>query len=164
MVRIVRIFSGSLFRQMDEVYDYIDFRNQTHSTFQKLRRIVQRDYPETAVREALFNLLVNIPSAPALLSAFMKIGWNLLLLAIILPNLNVHTGQEKPAADKPAGGIQEGFVIVPAKKQVAFTRKDLEKTLEISQTACGRLLRRMIENGQIVQEGKGRNTHYRLSE
>ena len=32
-------FSGSLFRQMNEVYDYIDFRNQTHSTFEKLRRI-----------------------------------------------------------------------------------------------------------------------------
>ena len=46
----------------------------------------------------------------------------------------------------------------------AFTRKDLEKTLEISQTACGRLLKRMMESGQIVQEGKGRNTHYRLSE
>lgn len=52
-------FSGSLFRQMEEVYDYIDFRNQTHSTFQKLRRIDQRDYPETAVREALLNLLVH---------------------------------------------------------------------------------------------------------
>ena len=52
-------FSGSLLRQMDEVYDYIDFRNQTHSSFQKLRRIDQRDYPETAVREALLNLLVH---------------------------------------------------------------------------------------------------------
>ena len=46
-------FSGSLFQQMDEVYDYIDFRNQIHSSFQKLYRIDQRDYPETAVREAL---------------------------------------------------------------------------------------------------------------
>ena len=52
-------FSGSLFRQMNEVYDYIDFRNQRHSTFSKLRRIDQRDYPETAVREALLNLLVH---------------------------------------------------------------------------------------------------------
>ena len=49
-------FSGSLFRQMEEVYDYIDL---THSTFQKLRRIDQRDYPEVAVREALLNLLVQ---------------------------------------------------------------------------------------------------------
>ena len=52
-------FSGSLFRQMREVYDYIDFHNQTHSTFLKLRRIDQRDYPEIAVREALLNLLVH---------------------------------------------------------------------------------------------------------
>ena len=34
-----REFSGSLFRQMDEAYDFIDFRNQTHSTFDKLYRI-----------------------------------------------------------------------------------------------------------------------------
>lgn len=52
-------FAGSLFQQMDEVYDFIDFRNQTHSTFNKLYRIDRRDYPETAVREALMNLLVH---------------------------------------------------------------------------------------------------------
>ncbi len=54
-----REFSGSLFQQMDEVYDYIDFRNQIHSSFKKLYRIDQRDYPETAVREALLNLLIH---------------------------------------------------------------------------------------------------------
>lgn len=52
-------FTGSLFRQMDDVYDFIDFRNQTHSSFDKLRRIDRRDYPEMAVREALLNLLVH---------------------------------------------------------------------------------------------------------
>ena len=52
-------FTGSLFQQMDEVYDFIDFRNQTHSTFEKLYRIDSRDYPETAVREFLLNLLVH---------------------------------------------------------------------------------------------------------
>lgn len=54
-----REFGGSLFRQMVEVYDYIDLRNQTHSTFDKLRRIDVRDYPEFAVREALLNSLVH---------------------------------------------------------------------------------------------------------
>lgn len=54
-----REFSGSLFRQMADVYDFIDFRNQTHSTFDKLYRIDRRDYPEVAVREALLNLLVH---------------------------------------------------------------------------------------------------------
>ena len=52
-------FTGSLFRQMDDVYDFIDFRNQIHSSFEKLRRIDRRDYPETAVREALLNLLIH---------------------------------------------------------------------------------------------------------
>ena len=54
-----REFSGSLMRQMNEVYDFIDFRNQTRATIQKLLRIDVRDYPEIAVREALLNLLVH---------------------------------------------------------------------------------------------------------
>lgn len=33
--------------------------NQTHSTFGKLRRIDQRAFPETAIREALLNLLIH---------------------------------------------------------------------------------------------------------
>lgn len=48
-----------LTRQMNEVYDFIDFRNQTRSTIEKLLRIDVRDYPEIAVREALLNLLVH---------------------------------------------------------------------------------------------------------
>ena len=54
-----REFTGSLFQQMDEVYDFINFHNQTHSSFEKLYRIDRRDYPEIAVREALLNLLVH---------------------------------------------------------------------------------------------------------
>lgn len=52
-------FTGSLFQQMDDVYDFIDFRNQIHSSFEKLRRIDRRDYPEASVREALLNLLIH---------------------------------------------------------------------------------------------------------
>lgn len=52
-------FAGSLMQQLNEVYDFIDFRNQTHATFDKLLRIDTRDYPEVAVREALLNLLVH---------------------------------------------------------------------------------------------------------
>lgn len=54
-----REFTGSLMRQMNEVYDFIDFRNQTRATIEKLLRIDVRDYPEIAVREALLNLLVH---------------------------------------------------------------------------------------------------------
>lgn len=54
-----REFSGSLMQQLNDVYDYIDFHNQTHATFRKLLRIDTRDYPEVAVRKALLNTLVH---------------------------------------------------------------------------------------------------------
>ena len=68
-----REFDGSLMRQMNEVYDFIDFRNRTRATIEKLTRIDTRDYPEIAVREALLNLLVHRDyaySASALISMY----------------------------------------------------------------------------------------------
>ena len=222
-----REFSGSLFRQMNEVYDYIDFRNQTHSTFQKLRRIDRRDYPETAVREALLNSLVHreysfrastlislyadrieftsiggLVSGVTLQDVMMGIsvcrnvklanvfyrlelieayGTGILKIMeaysgtgkepqietsdnafkIILPNLNAHADQDDPGA-RQNGGSPEEAVIALAKKQNSFTRKDVEEELGISQSTCGRMLKQMAQRGQIIQEGKGRNTHYLL--
>ena len=54
-----REFSGSLFQQMEELYNYLDMRNQTKATFDGLYRIDTRDYPEDALREALLNSLVH---------------------------------------------------------------------------------------------------------
>ena len=68
-----REFTGSLMQQLNEVYDFIDFRNQTRATIEKLLRIDVRDYPEIAVREALLNLLVHRDysfSASALISIY----------------------------------------------------------------------------------------------
>lgn len=68
-----REFTGSLMQQMNDVYDFIDFRNQTRATVEKLLRIDVRDYPEIAVREALLNLLVHRDysfSASALISIY----------------------------------------------------------------------------------------------
>lgn len=221
-------FSGSLFRQMDEVYNYIDFRNQTHSSFAKLRRIDKKDYPEVAVREALLNLIVHreysfrastfisiytdrieftsiggLVSGVTLKDVMMGIsicrnvklanifyrlelieayGTGILKIMdaysgtgktpkietsdnafkIILPNLNTQKEQIEPSDDRPAGSIMIETVLSLARKQSTFTRKDVEMALGISQTTCGRLLKQMLKNGQIITEGKGRNTHYRL--
>lgn len=68
-----REFSGSLLQQMNEVYEFIDFRNQTHATINGLLRTDIRDYPEVAVREALLNLIVHRDysfSASALISIY----------------------------------------------------------------------------------------------
>lgn len=221
-------FSGSLFRQMDEAYDFIDFRNQTHSTFDKLYRIDRRDYPETAVREALLNLLVHREysfSASTFISLyadrieFTSIGglvsgvslkdvtmgisvcrntklanvfYRLELIEaygtgirkimeaykgtgiipqietsdnafkIILPNLNAtpeHVRQMQLNSEK---GTPEEKVITLAKQRGFITRKEIEILLGISQSSCGRLLKKMIENGLLIQEGKGKNTNYCL--
>lgn len=54
-----REFDGSLFRQINEAYDFLDLNNKTEATFDKLLRIDKRDYPETALREALLNAVVH---------------------------------------------------------------------------------------------------------
>ena len=83
---------------------------------------------------------------------------------IILPNLNVQTETKKTVVNKLAEEDQEEMIISLAKKQGIFTRKEVQEELGISQTTSGRLLKKMIGNGRIIQEGKGRNTHYRISE
>ena len=214
-------FSGSLFKQMEEVYDYIDFRNQIHSTFQKLRRIDQRDYPEAAVREALLNLLVHREYAFRASSLiFTSIGglvngitlkdvmmgvsvcrneklanvfYRLELIEaygtgirkimeaydgtgrkplieisdnafkITLPNLNISRDQEGESVLSEENDSEESKVEKLAQKKKTFTRKEAEQCLGLSQTSCGRLLKRMMDRGQIIREGKGKNTRYRLA-
>jgi ATP-dependent DNA helicase RecG len=67
-----REFGGSLFRQLNEVYDYLDLHNQTQATFDKLLRIDRRDYPESSLREALLNAVVHREYASSG-SVFVKI-------------------------------------------------------------------------------------------
>jgi ATP-dependent DNA helicase RecG len=54
-----REFTGSLLKQLNDVYEFIDRYNRNRSEIEGLRRIDKRDYPVEAVREALLNLLVH---------------------------------------------------------------------------------------------------------
>ena len=223
-----REFSGSLFRQMDEAYDFIDFRNQTHSTFDKLYRIDRRDYPETAVREALLNLLVHreysfrastfislyadrleftsigglvcgvslkditmgisVCRNSKLANVFYRLelieayGTGIIKIMeayegtgmapqietsdnafkIILPNLNARPEPARQMQINPEKSTPEEKVIALTKQRGVITRKEIEILLGIGQSSCGRLLKKMIENGLLIQEGKGKNTHYCL--
>lgn len=218
-------FTGSIFKQMREIYDYIDFHNQTRSTFQKLRRIDVRDYPDVVVREALLNCLVHREygvRASTLISIytdrmeFTSIGglvtevtlsdimmgvsvcrniklanvfYRLELIEaygtgirkimnayegsgkvprietsdnafkIILPNMNYETENQDPEV---LGDSSQERIKKMAREQGFVTRKNVETLLGIGQTTAGRLLKEMTGKGLLIQEGKGRNTRYRL--
>ena len=219
-------FTGSLFKQMADTYDYIDFHNQTGSIFEGLHRIDTRDYPEVAIKEALLNSFVHreyLFRASSFISIytdrieFTSIGglvpgitlndvmmgvsvcrnvklanvfYRLELIEaygtgmqkimnaykgsgvtpkietsdnafkIILPNLN--TRNEMKSEGKVIDYLDENEkkIIELARTQGSITRREVEKLLNISQTTSGRLLKRMLENGLIVQKGKGKNTQY----
>lgn len=221
-----REFSGSLFKQMGEAYDYIHFHNRTRSTFDKLRRIDSMDYPEVAVREALLNMLVHreyafrsstfisiyddrieFTSIGGLVTGVTKsdvlmgisvcrniklanVFYRLELIEaygtgirkmmdayegsdkkpqietsdnafkITLPNLNAQIEQKQSNGEVDT---QEESVIRLARKQGMVTRKEVERLLDIGQSTSGRLLKNMMKNGKLIQEGKGKTTRYRLS-
>ena len=52
-------FSGSLLKQLEDVYQYVDMANKTKASFSGLERTDTRDYPEEAIREALLNSIVH---------------------------------------------------------------------------------------------------------
>lgn len=54
-----REFSGSLLKQLNDAYEFIDRYNSIRSEINGLHRIDMRDYPVEAVREALLNALVH---------------------------------------------------------------------------------------------------------
>lgn len=52
-------FTGSLLKQLREVFQFLDFYNKTQATFNGMDRTDQRDYPEDAIREALLNSIIH---------------------------------------------------------------------------------------------------------
>lgn len=234
-----REFTGSLMQQMNEVYDFIDFRNQTRATIERLLRIDTKDYPEIAVREALLNLLVHRDysfSASALISIyadrieFVSIGglmpgidledimigisvcrnqdlanvfYRLHLIEaygtgigkimkayegteekptiettpnafkIILPNMNAkyETGNASVMNAKSIasssvraekGPSDEEKVLEYTRSHNAVTRNDVIELLGVSASTASRVIRKMVKNNLLKQNGKARNTSYAI--
>lgn len=215
-------FTGSLFKQINDVYDYLNMNNKTAATFNKLLRIDNRDYPETALREALLNavvhreysasgsILIKIFSDRAefispgglvsgieiedimsgysacrnseLAAVFYRLqlieayGTGILkifetyktslaqpkievtpnVFKMILPNLNA-----VPVVDKtfpPDENVKRY-----ARENGSINRKQVEHLLNVSQTAAGIVLRKLVEQGELTREGYSRNVRYFVS-
>ncbi len=52
-------FSGSILKQLEDAYEYINLNNNVRADFEGLERIEDFDYPEYALREALLNTIVH---------------------------------------------------------------------------------------------------------
>ena len=215
-------FTGSLFKQINDVYDYLNMNNKTAATFNNLLRIDNRDYPETALREALLNavvhreysasgsILIKIFSDRAefispgglvsgieiedimsgysacrnseLAAVFYRLqlieayGTGILkifetyktslaqpkievtpnVFKMILPNLNA-----VPVVDKtfpPDENVKRY-----ARENGSINRKQVEHLLNVSQTAAGIVLRKLVEQGELTREGYSRNVRYFVS-
>ncbi|MBM6924579.1 RNA-binding domain-containing protein [Pseudoflavonifractor phocaeensis] len=220
-----REFSGSLFQQMEELYSYLDMRNQTKATFDGLYRIDTRDYPEDALREALLNSLVHrdysfrastivsvyadriefvsvggLPSGIALddIMLGLSVCRNPKLAAIFyrlqlieaygtgMPKImNAYTESEsKPKIEVSSNAFKitlpnrntganhaetlVGTIKGDEKRILDFigshgyiVRSDVDRLLEVSQATANRILKRMVAEGLIYQDGNGRKTKYR---
>ena len=52
-------FTGSLFKQIEDVHAYLHVFNRLRSTFEGMYRIDHPDYPDIAIREAFLNALIH---------------------------------------------------------------------------------------------------------
>ena len=220
-----REFGGSLFQQMEELYSYLDMRNQTKATFDGLYRIDTRDYPEDALREALLNSLVHRDysfRASTLVSVytdrieFVSVGGlpsgielddimlglsvcrNPKLAAIFyrlqlieaygtgMPKImNAYTETElKPKIEVSSNAFKitlpnrntdanhtetlVGTLKSEEKRILDFiashghiVRSDVDRLLDVSQATANRILKHMVAEGLIYQDGNGRKTKYR---
>ena len=220
-----REFGGSLFQQMEELYSYLDMRNQTRATFDGLYRIDTRDYPEDALREALLNSLVHrdysfrastivsvyadriefvsvggLPSGialddimlglsvcrnPKLAAIFYRLqlieaygtGMPKIMRAyteselkpkievssnafkITLPNRNAGANHTETLVGTVKGDEKRILDFIGSHGHIV--RSDVDRLLEVSQATANRILKRMVAEGLIYQDGNGRKTKYR---
>ena len=81
---------------------------------------------------------------------------------ITITNRNISNASDEETEDQKESVEQEKRVMKLAKENGSVSRKEIEGVLGISQSTGGRLLKKMVATGQIVQIGKGKNTHYVL--
>lgn len=219
-----REFTGSLFRQMEEIYAYLDLRNSTKSTIEGLYRNDLRDYPEEALREALMNSLVHRDysfRASTLISVyddrieFVSIGGlpsgieldDIMLglsvcrnpkLAAVFYRLKLieayGTGMPKIMSSYEGSGLEPKIevtnnafkITLPNRNAVEkkvteasiarrtneqqimefverngfIVRSDVDSLLSVSQATASRILKRMVAEGLLYQDGVGRKTRF----
>lgn len=221
-------FSGSLLKQLEDVYSYIDKNNNNRSTFDKLWRIDTRDYPEKALREALLNSIVYRDysySASTLISIYKdrleivsvgglmpgyelndiknglsdtrnpnlaNIFYRLKLIEtygtgikkiydacelsgcepeiittnnsfkIILPNINYKQNNNLYISSPEMIYCDENVLLKYLKDNKSVTRKEVETLTRLSQSSAGRILKKMVDEGKLIQFGGSRNIKYIL--
>lgn len=221
-------FSGSLLKQLEDVYSFIDKYNNNRSTFDKLWRIDTRDYPEKALREALLNSIVHRDysySASTLISIYKdrleivsvgglmpgyelkdiknglsdtrnpnlaNIFYRLKLIEaygtgikkiydayelsgcepeiittnnsfkIILPNINYKQNNNLYISSPEMKYCDENILLKYLNDNQSITRKEVETLMGLSQSSAGRILKKMVDEGKLIQFGGSRNIKYML--
>lgn len=221
-------FSGSLLKQLEDVYSFIDKYNNNRSTFDKLWRIDTRDYPEKALREALLNSIVHRDysySASTLVSIYKdrleivsvgglmpgyelkdiknglsdtrnpnlaNIFYRLKLIEaygtgikkiydayelsgcepeiittnnsfkIILPNINYKQNNNLYISSPEMKYCDENILLKYLNDNQSITRKEVETLMGLSQSSAGRILKKMVDEGKLIQFGGSKNIKYML--
>ncbi len=107
---------GSLLKQLQDVYDFIDRTNKTKATFAGLERVDLRDYPPQTTRASQDKMMLSQTEERAL-RLF--------------------------------------------EESVSLSRKELEKSLAISQSGCINLLNKLVRLGFVQKNGSGKNVVYK---
>ena len=77
---------------------------------------------------------------------------------IILPNLNEETATQSVPYHEQSPGDDILWMV----KEGPVSRLEVEQALGVSQATAARLLKQLIQNGKLVQQGRGKNTRYIL--